>query len=81
VTEEADDGVVRRMTVARVREPAGADHVIVAFLESARFYRLLRSNPEFDESLRRLRAASGKAQPVGVRCASLDSDVIEAIGA
>lgn len=69
----------REMTVAHIREPEGADYLEVVFLESARFYRLLRQNPKYDEIVRLLRDAMAKGRVLKVRCASLDSDVIEEV--
>jgi len=69
--------VHRELTVAQIRSREGADHVQVLFLESARFYRLLREQPRFDELLERLREAELERRPVSVGLASLDSDVIE----
>jgi len=71
------EAVHRELTVAQIRSREGADHVTVLFLESARFYRLLRERPRFDELLTRLRASELERRPVRVGLASLDSDVIE----
>jgi len=67
------------MTVAHIRERKGVDYVEVAFLESARFYRLLRENPAYDEALRLLRDFMAKGLVLRVRFASLDSDIIEQV--
>jgi hypothetical protein len=72
-----DQKFSRSMTVAQVREQKGVDYVEVIFLESARFYRLLKENPAFDEILASLRDAESKGRPVEVRLASLGSEVIE----
>jgi hypothetical protein len=72
-----DDKFSRNMTVAQIREQKGVDYVEVIFLESARFYRLLKENPAFDEILASLRDAESKGRPVQVRRASIGSDVIE----
>lgn len=68
---------VRTMTVAHVREQAQEDAIEVMFLESARFYRLLRNNPNFDAVLKRLRDGMRKGGVLEIRVASLDSDIIE----
>jgi 2-methylisocitrate lyase-like PEP mutase family enzyme len=65
----------RQLTVAHVRAADG--HIEVMFFESARIYRLLRDNPTFEATLRRLRAAAASGAPV---CVSLDTpngEVIE----
>jgi len=68
--------IFREMTVARVREPKEADHVVVIFLESARFYRLPKDHPAFDETLRLLKAAAEVAGALRIGLASLESAVI-----
>lgn len=70
---------VRRLTVAAVREPPGADHVEVLFLESARFYRLLRANPEFTAAVERLRASAAAGAPVAVTFAAEDEARIASV--
>lgn len=67
------------MTVAHIRDHKGADHVEVVFLESARFYRLSRKNPAYDQALRLLREALAKKSILKVRVASLDSEMIEEV--
>ena len=61
------------MTVARVRERPGADSIRVAFLESARFYELPKSHPDFD----RIVACLREGQVVKVQLASIESVIIE----
>jgi hypothetical protein len=68
--------VFRTMTPAHIREPQGADHVEVVFLESARFYRLLKRNPIYEHIVALLRDAIAKKRALPVRCASLESDTI-----
>lgn len=69
----------RTMTVAHVRQPVsgGTEDVEVLFLESARFYRLCRSNPRFADVLPLLREAMRVGRPLRVRLASSGSDVID----
>jgi hypothetical protein len=69
--------VYRDLTVAHIREPEGADHVEVLFLQSARIYELRRSHPSFDPLLERLHAARAEQRVVTVRLASPDGDVVE----
>jgi hypothetical protein len=71
--------VWREMTPARVRERAGSDHVDVAFLESARLYKLFRSHRRMTEAVDQLREAISTGRVVQIRLASLDSDVIEEV--
>lgn len=70
-------GHYRKMTVANIREQSLADSVEVIFLESARFYRLPRKNPAFDDIVKRLRDAMSHGHTLDVGVASLDSDIIE----
>lgn len=65
------------MTVAHIREPGGPDAVGVVFLESARFYRVLKSNPAFNDVLNRLRNAAKDGRTLTVELSSLESDTIE----
>ena len=67
------------MTVAQIREPERADYVQVVFLESARFYKLMRDNPEFDQALKLLRDALLNPRVLFVALEALDSDLIQEI--
>ena len=70
----------RNMTVAHIREPSRADSIEVMFLESARFYRLFKSNAHFGDMLNRLREAMKTGRALAVSLASPDSDTIEDVG-
>jgi hypothetical protein len=63
------------VTVANLRD-TGSD-VVVAFLESARFYRLSKAHPRFGELHTALRDSLAQARAVRVRLADPTSDVIE----
>jgi len=67
------------MTVASIRERP--ESIKVAFLESARFYELPRSHPDFERILARLREAKEQGRVLKVRLPSLDSGVIEDVEA
>jgi hypothetical protein len=67
----------QEMTVAHIRQPKEADHFEVMFLESARFYRLLKKNPQHLELLSLLQASKRKRHTVKVGFAAPGSDVIE----
>lgn len=67
----------RELTPAQVRERT--DHVAVAFLESARFYKLPRTHPSFGRILGLLRNAIGERRLLKVSLAYPDGDVIEDI--
>ena len=77
VNSESQD--FREMTVANIRDEPECDHIDVVFLESARFYRLNRSNPDFHKALHMLREASRKQGMVRVGLESPHSDVIHEI--
>jgi hypothetical protein len=65
------------MTVAHIREDAQPDAVEVMFLESARFYLLSRSSPNFNALLECLREAEQTRKPVEIAVTSPGSDLIE----
>jgi hypothetical protein len=65
------------MTVAHIREDAQPDVVEVMFLESARFYRLPRSSPNFNALLERLREAEETQKQVDIALTSPGGDLIE----
>ena len=67
----------RRLTVAQVRERA--DHTEATFYESARFYRLLRTNATYANALQLLRDAAANGKPLRVRLVAPNSDVIETV--
>jgi hypothetical protein len=67
----------RRLTVAQIRSRGNTDYVEVLFLESARIYKLLKDQPNFDELLNRLQAAERDGRPVRVAPASPHGDVID----
>lgn len=66
----------RKMTAALVREGPEADFVEVAFFQSARFYRLPKSSPDFEVSFRRLRTSQAEGRPVEVTLAASGSGEI-----
>ena len=70
------ENVFRTMTPAHIREPPNVDYVEVAFLESARFYRLFKRNPMYHQIVKMLRDAISKKRAVQVRCTSFESDVL-----
>ena len=64
------------MTVAHIREQTEGDAVEVMFLESTRFYRLLKNSPNFSTLLERLRHARQKQTPVEIAIATPGGDLI-----
>jgi len=67
----------REVTVAEIRELKHADYVEVIFLESARFYRLLKKNLKYEVILETLRKAQVDGAKVKVRSTFPDGDTIE----
>jgi hypothetical protein len=65
------------MTVALVRDRQDGAAVEVAFSESARFYKLSRQNPKFENILRQLREARDSKRSVRVLVDFPEGDVIE----
>ena len=65
------------MTVALIRERQDSEDVEVAFSESARFYRVLRQNPKFEDIIRELREAKKHQRPVRALLDFPGGDVIE----
>jgi hypothetical protein len=70
-----EGGAARNLTVARVRDRP--DHVQVAFLESARFYKLPKLHPNFAALLGLLTDARDKSRVLKVSLSSPQGDVIE----
>jgi hypothetical protein len=69
----------RRLTVARVHEQP--DHASVKFFESARVYRMARTNSDYVRALRDLRASAANGTVVRVRLVEANGDVIESAAA
>jgi hypothetical protein len=69
----------RLMTVARVHEQP--EHATVKFLESARIYRMPRTNPDYARALRALQAAWASGGVVRVRLVEANGEVIESAAA
>jgi hypothetical protein len=67
----------RNMTVAQIRESPDDDFAKVVFLESARFYRLLRGHSDYERLLKLLRDAMNDRRALKVGLARVDSDIIE----
>lgn len=73
------NSVFRDMTPAHIREPKGAAYVEVMFLESARFYRLVRAHADFARILGVLQEAIIKQRVLQVRCTPPQGDLIEEV--
>jgi hypothetical protein len=74
-----EEGFWRKLTVAHVRGSPGAEYVEVLFLESARFYRLHKSNARFNEIQALLDEAKTRQNQMLIRLGSKDADVIEEV--
>ena len=66
----------RAMTPVHIRESREADYLEVAFLESARFYRLSKRNPIYHQIVKLLRDAIAKKRALQVHCTSPESNAI-----
>jgi len=69
----------RRLTVARVHEQP--DHASVKFFESARVYRMARTNSDYARALRDLHASAANGTVVRVRLVEANGGVIESAAA
>lgn len=78
-TEKASQQYCRQMTVAAVRFLDEEDYDEVVFLESARFYRLMKQSPGYGAMLGKLRSALSDAVPVTVCFESIEDDCIRNI--
>jgi len=66
----------KEMTVASVREREGAPLVEITFLESARFYKLKKSHPEFERLLNQLRLGMSRKTPLILELNMMHGDEI-----
>jgi hypothetical protein len=78
-SQKQEERGFRAMTPAHVREPPATDYVEVVFLESARFYKLFKKNPAFNQIVNLLRDAMNENHTVQIRCTSPHGDVIEEV--
>ena len=77
----ADVGAARAPPDGRRRAMNRPTHATVRFLESARIYRMPRTNPDYAASLRSLQAAAGTGVAVCVRLTALHSEIIVSVRA
>lgn len=77
--DDRESLLLRRMTVAHIREPPGRDYLEVMFYESARFYQLPRESPSFEAALQLLKEAAAVGESLTITLASSDSEVIEGV--
>lgn len=75
------DSMPRIMTVAKVYEEKYSDPgtIRVTFYESARFYKLPKSNAHFSEYITLLKEALAKQQPVQVWFTEPQGDIIDKV--
>lgn len=75
------DSLSRTLTVAKVYEEKDSDPgtTQVTFYESARFYKILQSNPHYKEYIALLKEAIKKQQPVCVRFTQVGGDIIDRV--
>jgi hypothetical protein len=75
------DSLSRTMTVAKVYEEKYSEpgSTKITFYESARFYKILQSNPGYKKYISLLKEAIKKQQPVCIRFTKLNDGIIESV--
>jgi hypothetical protein len=75
------DSLSRTMTVAKVYEEKYSEPgtTKVIFYESARFYKILKTNPHYKDYISLLRAALKKQKPVSIRFTKPNGDIIDVV--
>jgi hypothetical protein len=75
------DSLSRTMTVAKVYEEKYSEpgSTQVTFYESARFYKILKTNPHYNEYISLLKEAIKKQKPVCIRFTKLNGDIIDSV--
>lgn len=75
------DSLSRIMTVAKVYEEkySKPGSIQVTFYESARFYKILKSNPNFNKYISLFKEALKKQQPVSIRFTEPNGDIIDSV--
>jgi len=75
------DSLSRTMTVAKVYEEKYSEpgSTQVTFYESARFYKILKSNPHYKAYISLLKEAIKKQKPVCVRFTKSNGDIIDSV--
>ena len=75
------DSLSRIMTVAKVYEEkySKPGSIRVTFYESARFYKILKSNPNFKKYISLFKEALKKQQPVSIRFTEPNGDIIDSV--
>ena len=76
------DSLSRTMTVAKVYEEKYSEpgSTQVTFYESARFYKILKSNQHYKEYISLLKEAIKKQKPVCIRFTKPNGDIIDSVG-
>jgi hypothetical protein len=78
-SKKTPDTVMQTYHVARIIETTGADYTEVTFLESARFYRILKSNKHYNTNIALLKEAEKNKTALLVSFTQLHGDVIEKV--
>jgi hypothetical protein len=75
------DSLSRTMTVAKVYEEKYSEpgSTRVTFYESARFYKIRKSNPHYKAYISLLKDALKKQQPLCIRFTQPNGDIIESV--
>lgn len=78
-SKKSPDTAMQTYRVARIIETTGADYTEVTFLESARFYRILKNNKHYSASMALLKEAEKNNTPLLVAFTEPHGDVIEKV--
>jgi hypothetical protein len=75
------DSLTRTMTVAKVYEEKYSESgsTKVTFYESARFYKIMQSNPHYKEYISLLKEALKKQKPIRIRFSKPNGDIIDTV--
>jgi hypothetical protein len=78
-SKKSPEPVMQTYRVARVIESNQANYTEVTFLESARFYRILKNNKSYNSVIALLKEAEKNKMPVLVGFTEPNGDVIEKV--
>lgn len=75
------DSLSRVMTVAKLYEEkySGPGSTQVTFYESARFYKIMKSNPNYKKFISLLNEAIKKQKPICIRFTKPNGDIIDSV--
>ena len=77
--KKSPDSAMQTFHVARIIESNEANYMEVTFLESARFYRILKNNKHYSNSIALLKEAEKNKIPLLVSFTEPNGDIIEKV--